>query len=89
MLAGDDTLAVAVSTLLAAGLFQPLRRRVQHVIDRRFDRARYDAEQTTTAFAARLRNEVDLATVAADLDRTVRAAVAPSSVDVWLRAGER
>jgi hypothetical protein len=80
---------VAASTLVVAALFTPLRRRVQRVVDRRFDRARYDAERTATSFAERLRNEVDLATVAADLNETVRAAIAPSSVGVWLRAGER
>ena len=86
---GSNSIAVAASTLAVAALFTPLRRRVQRVVDRRFDRARYDAEQTTAAFSERLRNEVDLAAVAADLDDTVRASISPSSVGVWLRAGER
>jgi hypothetical protein len=84
-----NSVAVAASTLVVAALFTPLRRRVQRVVDRRFDRARYDAERTTAAFSGRLRNEVDLAIVAADLDSTVRASIAPSNVGVWLRAGGR
>ena len=59
------------------------------MVDHRFDRARYDAERTTAAFSERLRNEMDLAAVAADLDETVRAAMAPSAMGVWLRAGGR
>ena len=84
--AGSGSVAVAASTLVVAALFTPVRRRVQRVVDRRFDRARYDAERTTAAFSERLRNEVDLAAVAVDLDQTVRAAIAPTSVNVWLRA---
>ena len=82
-----DSVAVAASTLVVAALFTPVRRRIQHVVDRRFDRARYDAERTTMAFAARLRNEMDLATVAADLDATVQTAIAPTSMTLWLRDG--
>ncbi len=88
-MASGNSFAVAASTLVVAALFTPVRRRVQRVVDRRFDRARYDAERTTSAFSERLRNEVDLAAVAADLDDTVRAAIAPSRVGVWLRAGRR
>ena len=62
-----QTVAVAGSTLLAAALFQPLRRRVQTAVDHRFNRARYDAERTATDFAERLRDEVDLATVSGDI----------------------
>jgi len=87
--ATSNSVAVAASTLVVAALFTPARRRVQRVVDRRFDRARYDAERTTAAFSERLRSEVDLAAVADDLDQTVRAAIAPTSVNVWLRAGER
>jgi hypothetical protein len=85
--AAGNSWAVAASTLLVAGLFTPVRQRVQRAVDRRFDRAHYDAERTTAAFSERLRAEVDLATVTADLGGTVRAAIAPTSVSVWLRAG--
>ena len=82
---GGDTLSVALSTLAAAALFQPLRRRVQTVVDRRFDRARFDAERTTAAFSERLRGEVDIATVTADLDGTIRTALKPAVIGLWLR----
>ncbi len=85
---GGETLAVAGSTLLAFALFQPLRRRVQRAVDRRFDRSRYDGERTSAAFSERLRDEVDLATVTADLDATVRGVMAPTAMSVWLR-GDR
>jgi hypothetical protein len=80
-----DTLAVAASTLLAAALFQPLRQRVQRLVDRRFDRTAYDAQRTIDSFAERLRDEVDLD----DLERDIRAAAAttlhPASTAIWLR----
>ena len=81
------TLAVALSTLVTAALFQPVRRRVQKVVDRRFDRAGYDADRTAVAFAHRLRDEVDLDTLATELQATVGRAVRPSSAAIWL-AGE-
>ena len=80
-----QTLAVAASTLVAFGLFQPLRRWIQRLVDRRFDRARYDAERTADEFAKRVRNEVDLDAVTTDLARTCQAAVRPARADVWLR----
>ncbi len=80
-----QTLAVAGSTLLAFALFQPLRRRIQHGVDRRFDRGRVDAERTATAFAGRLRDQVDIDAVVADLDGTVRGALRPNLVSLWLR----
>jgi len=79
-----DTLAVAASTLLAFALFQPLRQRVQRAVDRRFDRARYDAERTAAAFADRLRDQVDLDALASDIRATATQAVRPTSASVWL-----
>ena len=79
-----DTLAVAASTLVAFALFQPVRRTVQRTVDRRFDRARYDAQRTVDAFAERLRNEVDLDTLAAELERTVAGTVRPTVAAIWL-----
>ena len=76
--------AVAASTLVAAALFSPLRRRVQHVVDRRFNRVRYDADQTVAAFAAQLRDAVDLDTVRADLLAAVNSAVEPAHISVWI-----
>lgn len=80
-----ETLAVAISTLVAAALFQPLRRRVQRAVDRRFDRASYDAKQTVDAFSERLRDEVTLEAVVADLQQTVKGSIKPTSFDLWLR----
>ena len=88
-LATGNSVAVAASTLAAAALFTPLRRRVQRIVDRRFDRARYDAELTASAFSERLRNEVDIQTVAVELDTTVRRAMAPGGVGIWLREARR
>lgn len=82
---GGETVTVAISTLLAAILFQPLRRRIQALVDQRFDRARFDSERMTHAFSTRLRAEVDIAAVTADLDGTVRSALKPAFVGLWLR----
>jgi hypothetical protein len=82
---GGGPFAVAASTLAAFALFQPLRRRIHAAMDRRFNRSRYDAQQTVAGFAARLRDEVDIATVATDLHATVLRAVNPSSLSLWIR----
>lgn len=84
-IAGGSSFAVAGSTLVVFALFQPLRRRVQTVVDRRFDRARYDAQRTAAAFAARLRDEVDIEAVMGDLGETVRASLNPTTLELWLR----
>ena len=80
------TVAVAVATLAAAALFNPLRRRVQTIVDRRFNRARYDADRIVAAFAARLQDAVDLDVVRADLARSVQQALEPAHVSVWIQA---
>ena len=80
-----QTVAVAGSTLLAAALFQPLRRRVQVAVDHRFNRARYDAERTATDFAERLRDEMDLASVSGDIVGVVDTALRPATIGVWIR----
>jgi hypothetical protein len=80
-----QTVAVAGSTLLAAALFQPLRRHVQTAVDHRFNRARYDAERTATDFADRLREEVDLAELRGDITDVVETALHPRTIGVWLR----
>ena len=79
--------AVAASTLAVAALFSPLLRRVQQVVDRRFNRVRYDADQTVAAFAARLRDSVDLDTVRTDLLTVVNSTVEPAHISVWIAGG--
>ena len=78
------TVAVAAATLAAAALFSPLRRRVQQVVDRRFNRARYDADQTIAAFAASLKDAVDLDAVRDDLAKVVHQALEPAHVSLWI-----
>jgi hypothetical protein len=80
----SSPVAAAASTLAAAALFSPLRRRVQRAVDRRFNRARYDADQTVAAFAARLKDAVDLDTVRDDLAGAVHQALEPAHVSVWI-----
>jgi hypothetical protein len=84
-LTGSNELAVAGSTLLVAALFQPIRRRVQQLVDRRFNRSRYDAERTVAEFASRLRDEVDLEQLRAEILATVDAALEPTTSSLWLR----
>ena len=79
-----STVAVAAATLAAAALFNPLRRQVQLRVDRRFNRARYDAGQTVAAFASRLKDTMDLDSVRDDLAAVVNQALEPAHVSVWL-----
>ena len=83
----SSPVAVAASTLAAAALFSPLRRRVQRIVDRRFNRARYDADQTVATFAAGLRDAVDLDSIRNDLAGAVHQALEPTHVSVWISQG--
>jgi len=88
-ISGGGTIAVAVSTLAAFALSQPLRRRLQSTMDRRFNRSRYDAERTIEGFATHLRDEFDLERVGGELGAVVGQSLAPTSVGVWLRPSVR
>jgi hypothetical protein len=83
--ASGSSVAVAVSTLVVAGLFLPVRRRVQQFVDRRFYRRKVDVEETLARFAARLRLEADVDTLLADVHAVVGETVAPAHLHVWLR----
>jgi hypothetical protein len=85
-LAPRGNLAVAISTLMVAALVQPARRRVQRVVDRRFNRARYDANQMIERFSSQLRNQVDLDAIGLELQTVVAQTMQPAHVSLWLRA---
>ena len=80
----SGSVAVAGATLAAAALFHPLRQRVQRAVDRRFNRARYDADQTIAAFAAHVKEATDPDSVQADLATAVGRALEPAHVSVWV-----
>jgi hypothetical protein len=82
---GDDALTTAVSTLVAAALFNPVRSRVQRFVDRHFNRSRYDAQRTASGFADRLRHQLDLPMLSEELRQATVQAVEPSATAVWLR----
>jgi MFS family permease len=85
LLGQDSSLAVAAATLAVAAVFQPARRRIQQVVDRRFNRRRHDAGQTIAAFSSRLRDQVDLTTLTGELLAVVDQAMQPTRASLWLR----
>jgi hypothetical protein len=89
LLGRNSSLVVAGATLAVAALFQPARRRVQGAVDRRFNRRRYDAARTIQGFSGRLRQQVDLDSLSAELLAVTDQTMQPSTVSLWLRPRAR
>jgi hypothetical protein len=86
VLGADDSLSVAASTLLAAAVFSPAKKRIQTFIDRRFDRARYDASKVVDEFSSRLSQEVNLNDLNGELTKVVGTTLRPAAISVWVRS---
>jgi hypothetical protein len=89
LLGRSSSLAVAGATLAVAAVFQPARRRVQQVVDRRFNRRRYDAARTIAAFSTRLRQQVDLDNLTGELLAVIEQTMQPIQASLWLRPQSR
>jgi hypothetical protein len=88
LLGQDSSLVVAAATLVVAAVFQPARRRVQSAVDRRFNRRRHDAGRVIEAFGARLRDQVDLDTMTAEVIAVADQTMQPTTASLWLRPGQ-
>ncbi len=88
LIGGNHQITIVVSTLAIAALFQPLRRRIQAIIDRRFYRRKYDAQKIVQVFSPKMRDETDVDRLTGDVISVVEETIQPAHVSLWLRAPE-